>query len=574
MKKIFLTALLCIVARLLPAQTITAAEFFVDADPGVGNATSIAVTPGAAVNFTANVATASLSNGFHVVGIRARDNAGVWGLYETRGFFITSSTSNVTNITAAEFFIDTDPGVGNGTSIPVTTGASVTFAAVIPTTSLAAGFHFICVRTRDAEGKWGLYETRGLFITSSTSNVTNITAAEFFVDTDPGVGNGTAVAVTPGATVTFTTNINTTSLSAGFHFAAFRTRDAEGKWGLYETRGFYISTATANVGNIVAAEFFIDTDPGAGSGTAITIVPGTMVTFVATVPTTSLAPGFHFAAIRTKDAEGKWGLYEARGFYITTQSNNVGNIVTAEYFIDADPGVGNGSAITVPNAATINQDFILNIPVGTTNGQHLLAVRFRDADGKWGLFDFDTIDVSGVVLPLQFLQFEAYKNQQQVLLKWKTSEEVNTSHFEVERSFNGVDFINIGRVAAQNRPGTHEYTFTDRQPRKGLNLYRLKQVDVDGRSEYSRIARVLFDAELNMAVYPNPATDKLSIVLSDGGTKWMTALYDVQGKLVKQELLTVTGNTLQVDVAKLAPGVYSLTLNNGLTTLHARFVKQ
>lgn len=573
MKQLFFTALLCVVARLLPAQTITAAEFFVDADPGVGNATAIAVTPGANVNFTANIPTTSLANGFHVVGIRARDNAGQWGLYETRGFFITSSTSNSANITAAEFFIDTDPGVGNGTAIPVTSGTSVSFAAIIPTTSLASGFHFICIRTRDANGQWGLYETRGIFITSSTSNVTNITAAEFFIDTDPGVGNGTAVAVTPGATVTFTTNINTTSLSPGFHFAAFRTRDLEGKWGLFETRGFYISTATANVGNIIAAEFFVDTDPGPGSGTPVTIVPGTTITFVANISTASLAPGFHFAAIRTQDAQGKWGLFETRGFYITTQSNNVANMVAAEYFIDADPGVGNGSAITVPNAASISQNFNLAIPAGTSNGQHLVAVRFRDADGIWGLFDFDTINVAGV-LPLQFLSFDAYKNQQQVLLKWKTAEEINTSHFEVERSFNGVDFVNIGRVVAQNRPGTHEYSFIDRQPGKGLNLYRLKQVDLDGRSEHSRIARVLFDVNVNMVVHPNPATDKLFITLSDGSAKWMSAVYDVQGRLVKQELLTPTGNMLQVDVSALAPGVYSLTLINGLETMHARFVKR
>jgi hypothetical protein len=573
MKKVFFTLLLCIVARLLPAQTITAAEFFVDTDPGVGNATAIAVTPGANVSFIANVPTASLSNGFHVVGIRARDNAGVWGLYETRGFFITSSTSSVANINAAEFFIDTDPGVGNGTPITITSGSTVIFSAIVPATSLSAGFHFICIRTRDADGKWGLYETRGIFITSSTSNVTNITAAEFFVDTDPGVGNGTAVAVTPGATVTFTTNINTTSLSPGFHFAAFRTRDAEGKWGLYETRGFYISTATTNVGNIIAAEFFVDTDPGPGSGTPVSIVPGTAITFVATVPTTSLSPGFHFAAIRTKDADGKWGLFETRGFYITDQSTNVANMVAAEYFIDADPGVGNGSAIIVPNAASINQDFVLSIPAGTPNGQHLVAVRFRDADGKWGLFDFDTINVAGV-LPLQFLAFDAYKERRQVVLKWKTAEEVNTSHFEVERSLNGVDFINIGRVAAQNRPGTHEYSFVDRQPGKGLNLYRLKQVDIDNHSEFSRIARILFEPAVNMIVYPNPAKDKVSIVLSDASSKWMSAVYDVQGRLVKQELLNASGNTLQVDVSALAPGVYSLTLNNGMETLHARFVKQ
>ncbi len=305
MKKIILLIIAACWGMLLHAQTITAAEFFVDTDPGAGNGTPITITaPGSTVNFAASVPTVLLPGGFHFVGIRTRDDLGKWGLYENRGFFISTATSNVSNIAAAEFFVDADPGVGNGTAItPITAGPNPVFAATIPTAALTNGFHFVAIRTRDADGKWGLFENRGFFIASSTTNVTNIAAAEFFVDTDPGVGNGTAITIVPGPNPVFVATVPTTSLTPGFHFAAIRTRDASGKWGLFENRGFYISTSTTNVPNITAAEFFVDTDPGVGNGTAVTITPGPNPVFVATVPTTSLTPGFHFAAIRTRDAE-------------------------------------------------------------------------------------------------------------------------------------------------------------------------------------------------------------------------------------------------------------------------------
>jgi Secretion system C-terminal sorting domain len=574
MKKILIAAVLFCMAISTSAQNITAAEFFVDTDPGVGNGTPVAVAPGTTVSFNAVVPTISLANGFHFVVIRTKDAAGNWGLMESRGFYISTSTTNVGNITGAEFFLDTDPGVGNGTPVSVSPGANVSFTIVVPTTSLSNGFHFLAIRTKDVDGNWGLYENRGFYISSSTANAADITAAEFFVDADPGAGNGTPIAVATGSNTPFTATIPTTALSPGFHFVAIRTRDVDGKWGLFENRGFYISTSTTNVGNIVAAEFFVDTDPGVGNGTAITVIPGATVSFVASIPVTALSPGFHFTAIRTKDADGRWGLMESRAFYISLQTTNVADMVGAEYFIDADPGVGSASPFTVPAGPAINQNFVLNVPVGTSAGSHFLAIRFRDAAGKWGLFEFDTITVAGVVLPLRFLSFEASKNQHSVSLKWKTENEVNTSYFDVERSINGVDFVKIGRVPSRNTPGINDYSLDDLHPVKGVNFYRLRQADLDGRSDYSKIVRVLFDMETNMLVFPNPALDKLRIELNRPVGKWISTIYDAQGKMTSQEMITATGNMIELNITALAKGSYSLVLNNGLEILNAKFVKQ
>jgi hypothetical protein len=272
MKRLSVLFVLILFITAARSQNITAAEYFIDADPGTGNGVPVSIsTPAAIVNFTANVSTASLATGFHFVAIRTRDANGTWGLFETRGFYISATATNAPNITAAEYFFDSDPGPGNGTATSNGgSGAVVNFTAIVPT-SLAAGFHFLAIRTKDASGVWGLFETRGFFISSNTANAANITAAEYYFDSDPGPGNGTATSVgSSGGVVNFTTVIPT-SLAAGFHFLAIRTKDANGTWGLFETRGFYISSSTANAPNIIAAEYFFDADPGPVNGTATSV---------------------------------------------------------------------------------------------------------------------------------------------------------------------------------------------------------------------------------------------------------------------------------------------------------------
>jgi hypothetical protein len=369
------------------AQNITAAEYFVDADPGPGNGTAITISsPAATVNFNAAIPTNSLSSGFHLVGIRSRDANGVWGLYESRGFYVSGPAVDAGNIVAAEYFFDTDPGAGKGTAVSVgTSGSIVNFTAAIPT-SLGPGFHFLVIRTRNSNGVWGLFETRGFFISSTTADVANIVAAEYFIDTDPGAGNGTATSIgTSGGVVNFTAAIPA-PLATGFHFLAIRVKGQDGLWGHYEKRGFYVVSAAVDVTSIASAEYFFDTDPGTGNGTPLAVgTSGAVVNFAAAIPT-SLGPGFHFLAIRVKGQGGTWGHYEKRGFYISTAAIDAANIVAAEYFFDSDPGVGNGTPASVGASGAI-VNFTAAIPTTLSTGFHILSIRVKGQDGVWGLYE-------------------------------------------------------------------------------------------------------------------------------------------------------------------------------------------
>ncbi|MBP9924669.1 MAG: gliding motility-associated C-terminal domain-containing protein [Cyclobacteriaceae bacterium] len=391
---------LLFISSSISAQTLLKAEYFFDTDPGVNNGTAITLAANTGtLTFTSSIPTTSLSQGFHQLGLRVKETGGRWSIFESRGFYITASTADAANITKAEYFFDADPGNGNGINIPVTAGATTNFTVSLPTTSLAQGFHFLAIRTKGIDGRWGVFEARGFYITGSTTDATNITKAEYFFDTDPGNGNGINIPVTAGATTNFTVSLPA-SLAPGFHFLAIRIKGADGKWGVFETRGFYVTGSTANAPDIKKAEYFFDTDPGSENGIALTIPTGATSNFTVSLPTTALTPGFHFLAIRMQGVDGRWSVFESRGFYISPTGTNAGDIVAAEYFFDdVDPGEGNGLSLLVsPTGAIINQVF--DIPsTALVSGVHTVSIRVQGSDNIWSTFETKSFTVLACTPP-------------------------------------------------------------------------------------------------------------------------------------------------------------------------------
>jgi len=242
--------------------------------------------------------------------------------------------------------------------------------------------------------------TRGFaqIVPNATPAVRYITRAEYFFESDPGLGNGTPITNFAAAdTVLFSVNISTANLAPGFHILQMRVRDTTGIWGLSEKRFFYNGAdITTNTTNIVAAEYFIDVDPGPGKGIATSVgTTGSVVNFTALIPT-NLSPGFHLLAIRAMDASGKWGFLETRNFYLTpTPDPNLPQITAAEYFYDNDPGVGNATTLTVSAGDIITPTFMIPVPAAMSSGNHWLAIRVRDQAGHWSLFEKDTLTVGG-----------------------------------------------------------------------------------------------------------------------------------------------------------------------------------
>jgi len=225
------------------AQQLTHAEYFFDTDPGTGNGSPLSVTAADTLVFNGTVSAAGLADGFHFLHIRAKDSNGRWSLTERRVFFVQTIMPSGP-LADAEYFFDMDPGPGNGTALSVTGGDTITFAGMLSAGALSAGFHFLHIRTRSSGGRWSLAERRVFYIEPVTA-VPILTGAEYFVDTDPGFGNATPIAVTPGDTLDFTGALAIATTDTGTHVLYIRAVDASNRWSLYEPRNFLISLSAA-----------------------------------------------------------------------------------------------------------------------------------------------------------------------------------------------------------------------------------------------------------------------------------------------------------------------------------------
>lgn len=167
-------------------------------------------------------------------------------------------------------------------------------------------------------------------------------------------------------------------------------------------------------------------------------------------------------------------------------------------------------------------------------------------------------------LPVTLSTFTAVKDQEKVKLNWETQTEINSSHFELERSADGVKFDKLGTIAAKGLGSPiSKYDFDDVLPLSGNNFYRLKQIDQNGSFKYSDIIRVYFagNAAGSFQVFPNPAEgNNLKLIFKQPVSgNIMVSIYDALGKLSYIKTQTLNSNSLSFS-HNLSPGVYIIKI--------------
>jgi hypothetical protein len=238
---------------------------------------------------------------------------------------------------------------------------------------------------------------------ASIADAATVTGIECFVDVDPGEGNGIPLVSTDGTfdeereEAEVTIDLSSLNLKRGYHIIYCRAKNDSDEWSMArplvnDLRVINPNLTITGEKHIVAAECFFDTDPGMGQGIPCQCADGACdepeeEIQCNNVDVSALPNGMHKLYLRTQDSEGLWGV--TRRYTVQTYEPTI--LIAGEYFIDDDPGAGNGIPILFPKDFfwdEAEEEVELSIDAsGYAIGNHLMFVRMKDSYERWGLPD-------------------------------------------------------------------------------------------------------------------------------------------------------------------------------------------
>lgn len=248
-------------------------------------------------------------------------------------------------------------------------------------------------------------------------------------------------------------------------------------------------------------------------------------------------------------------------FGLTVRTNNSASTIrVSNLVIEGLPFTGNYER---SNDDGESQWYTINTALTngfTVTGTVTLSGNFSNStEGQRIQFFFGNTAASAGSLPVTWGDFTAKRNNNSsVQLNWETIQEINASHFDVERSEDGVRFTKIGSVEAvgttQNRSN---YIFADNNATASVYYYRLAQYDNDGKRTFSTIAKV--GNNNTKTLFATTGTG-VRVQFFEAGTKQIR-LMNTNGTLIRQ--VTVSNMQADLDVTSLSKGVYILQVVDG-----------
>jgi uncharacterized repeat protein (TIGR01451 family) len=198
--------------------------------------------------------------------------------------------------------------------------------------------------------------------------------------------------------------------------------------------------------------------------------------------------------------------------------------------------------------------------------------------------DFSTAVIGplGAPLAVKLLSFDGNGSDKKVVLSWITESEINNDYFDVERSEDGVHFTKMATVDGNGTTASkHTYGYTDNMlTNSAVFYYRLKVVDINGKSSYTKIIIVKLNNSLStekISVYPNPFTDNVKVFIKS--TTVQTALLkmiSMDGRELNVKKITLdAGSNVVVwnGMQALPKGTYILDINTGTERFTQKVVK-
>lgn len=243
--------------------------------------------------------------------------------------------------------------------------------------------------------------------------------------------------------------------------------------------------------------------------------------------------------------------------------------------------------ITTNQSTGVNTGFFTANVSGTATNFYLVDLATGEArlvstigPGAGIVVSEMAVSFPDVTLPVTLTDFSVKKSGLTSDLSWGTKNELNNNYFIIERSADGRTFTSISdKINSKSADGTSSlplnYSFTDFTPLKGINYYRLLQVDKDGNTKYSQVLTVTFDGLNEIKLYPNPAKEVVNI------NGYLSANTDMQVKVTDGSGKTVLLRTYknqngvwntQLSLNRLQSGMYYVQISDGKNVIHTQTI--
>lgn len=416
-----------------------------------------------------------------------------------------------------------------------------------------------------------IYSLLAVFtISLCSAQVISLSQAEYFWDTDPGEGNGTAITASDGSFTSAFEKIAISGLGApsvGLHKFCVRVKDNTGAWSPIVTNVIKVeSTTTPTPVSLTQAEYFWDADPGEGGATPLLATDGNFTSAFESVAVTGLnAPsvGMHKFSIRVKDNQGAWSP-------VFTTIVNVGSTTTpiplslsqAEYFWDVDPGEGSATPLlaTDGNFTSAFEKVAVTGLNAPSIGVHKFSIRVKDNQGEWGPVFTNVITVGETIspIPVSLTQAEYFwdadPGEGSATPLLATDGNFSSAFEKVFQ--NGIPIVNpIGlhtfNVRVKDNTGVWGPVFK--------NAIYIETVLGTNTYTYSKVI-----------MYPNPVKDVLNIAFDS--TITMVSIHSLLGQEVMVKLINSQEGS--IDVNSLASGAYIVKIYADKLVQTLKFIKE
>ena len=457
----------------------------------------------------------------------------------------SAQTSGTSNTLVEIDFVDLNNGwaVGSsGTIIHTSDGGANWSGQTSGTSNFLVGLAFTDLNNGWAVGNSGTIKhtsNGGTTWTSQTSGTSNTIVAVSFINSNLGwtAGNsGTIRHTSNGGSSWSGQTSGTTVTLRGVFFTDANTGWAVGDGGVIKTTsngGTTWTTQTSGTSNPLYRVFFLNSSTGWAVGTGGTI-------------------------LKTINGGSTW----------TAQTSGISSILRGVHFVDSSLGWANGNSgvilYTTDGGSTWEAQ-------SSGTALDLKDIHFVNSNTGWAVGSSGTLLIGSYnnALPVELISFQGEAAPNGNHLTWRTASEETNDGFEIQRSKGALDWERIGFVEGKGTTANfNSYEFIDNAPLIEQNYYRLKQIDLDGKFEYSKIVSVYFMEKNKVSIFPNPTSGKLEIIgeeLEGSAIK----ILDTTGRLIRSLILSGS----ELDISDLPNGLYFIQINQKGQLLEVKVIK-